>query len=138
MHSVSNRSKVNSNNAGHYNRIDRSIDEATDRNANRTVIIGPRDDHRAPAPTATPTLRSRLAGGSSAATGIALRVYIRDEGDNTTMVGMAASRDTLLALLEAGFMSADLVTIRGRVDGVKVDRDIDDREFDRFRDRMMA
>lgn len=134
MRSISHRSFVNSNNAGHYNRSDRAIDASEGRNRNITGIIGrPEGDDSIPMPTrrATP-LRSGLDGRTAPTTGVSVRVYA-DTGDGRTLVGMALSTGSLMTLVERGYLDGDSVYVKGRIGGKPVEATIGEHQFDGFR-----
>lgn len=138
MHRTTNRSKFNCNNLGHYNQSDRVMDGVSSPRPNIITIIG-RDSDPAnkplPKPQARP-LRSRLNGDGEPRTGINIRVYADRVGNE--LLGTALSQRTLATLIEAGFLTADQVEIKGSINGVKVRATIHEYEFDEFKERLTA
>lgn len=129
MNKINHRSAVNRNNMGHYNRLDQAIDHAMNGQTDITPIIGRCIiDEREPSHT---PLRDRVEG-SSGSSGIRVRVYSRME-DGPGYLGMAMSRDTMLALIELGYGDADQIQVKGRIDGEPIDAIIDEHEFAEFK-----
>lgn len=133
MRSISHRSFVNSNNAGHYSRSDRAIDAAEGRNRNITTVIGrcEADDSIPMPPRRATPLRSGLEGRAPSA-GTSVRVYA-ETGDGRTLVGFALSTGSLMTLVERGYLDADSVYVKGRIGGKPVEATIGEHQFDGFK-----
>jgi hypothetical protein len=61
-----------------------------------------------------------------------LRVHAITHGERQPL-GRAVSKDTLLALIELGYLMADEVEVTGTIDGIEVDNIIPIQDFPEFR-----
>lgn len=127
MRQLTGRSDFNVNNMARYSEADRAIDRAREARYGRpniTPIIGLCNDDK---PTFRP-LRDLASGKPAQSRGMRVRVYA-----GGLVLGMALSQQTMLALIERGYLESDEVTVKGTIDGQPVEATIDEASFDEFK-----